>query len=231
MSEKSVVKNESDGTIGCDGQPNPPDQVEAEKLFLNEVKIAGSKSEPIKSMSLVEEKPVQKELSFFDRFRDVVANLFALTYFKIRHVANEIKFSGTVGYGNFSVAVEHSQPKTLPQKFPTRSWMHAFSDQLVESRKTTPLSFSPQCHFRVDKVICTGDLEGLYLCSILVGQKLQIPAVGEECFIPLSIFALGGVNDYRFDTCQPAFEISIYVINKSDRPKRFSMVLSGTAVL
>jgi len=78
----------------------------------------------------------------------------------------------------------------------------------------TTIVVTPQCHYRVEKVVATDTSTppgtGTAVVQFLVGQQLQRPAVGGAS---LAVFfgpaALG--NGVRWGVCEPAFSIALTI--------------------
>ncbi len=105
--------------------------------------------------------------------------------------------------------IMHKQPLRM-----ARDWDFPLGPVSGSAGTSTTISIQPQAYFRVEKLMATDTAStaglGTAITQILVGQRLQRPATGGGT---LSLFyantALG--NGIRWDTCQPAFSISLTI--------------------
>lgn len=198
-----------------------PRACETESKKETEVHVASAVNNLTKLLS--EEKPP----SILDYVVETSMFLIRLARLQFAQLKEKTNFSTSIAIGDFSASMSSKKAERLPQK--ARSWINSFTDEEVEPGNTVSLCFQPQCYFRVRKLVALGDLEGLTLSGALVGQRLQFPATNRG--IPLAAFAPGVLNDYSFDTSPPAFSICVMVHNNTDTKKKFSIILSGEAVI
>ncbi|HUK34399.1 MAG TPA: hypothetical protein VLV86_10830 [Vicinamibacterales bacterium] len=105
--------------------------------------------------------------------------------------------------------VMHKQPLRM-----ARDWDVPLGPVSGAAGTTTTISFQPQAYFRVEKMMATDTATtagtGTAITQILVGQRLQRPATsGGTLSLFYSNNSLG--NGLRWDTCQPAFSISLTI--------------------
>jgi len=73
-----------------------------------------------------------------------------------------------------------------------RRWVVGFGPAVVPPLTTVTVQAQPQCLFRGEKLINSGDTAGLFIQGLFVGQKSQLPTFQNP--IAVSTFA-GGVLD------------------------------------
>ena len=112
-----------------------------------------------------------------------------------------------------------------------RDWDLSLGPVAGAAGSTTTISVSPQCLFRVEKVIATdtGNPPGTAtrVMQFTVGSRLQRPAAsGSSLVLFFGPATLG--NGLRWDTCQQGLSISITVSFVQDAT--FDISLFGKAV-
>jgi hypothetical protein len=102
--------------------------------------------------------------------------------------------------------------KVQPTK--KRRWTIGFGPTVIPPSTTVTVQSQPQCLFRGEKLINTGDSTGVFIQGLFVGQKSQLPTFQNP--IAVSTYA-GGVldNELMMDTCDPALFITFQVQNTS----------------
>jgi hypothetical protein len=110
-----------------------------------------------------------------------------------------------------------------------RRWPLGFGPTAIPPGMSVTADAKPQVLYRGEKLINTGDVTNLFIQNILVGNKPQLPSIGN----PISVVAFGaGVldNEMQFDTCDPALSISVQVQNVGTLTQTWHMCLFGHAV-
>lgn len=122
------------------------------------------------------------------------------------------------------VALTERKPVTKKRRYTL-----GFGPATVPPGTTVTVQTRPQQLFRGEKLINTGDVTGLYLTGIFVGNDAQTPTFNSA--ISVKTYE-GGVldNEQMFDTCQPAIDITMQVQNISTATATFSMSLVGHLV-
>jgi hypothetical protein len=111
-----------------------------------------------------------------------------------------------------------------------RRWVVGFGPAGIPPGTTVTVQSQPQCLFRGEKLVNTGDSTGLYIQGLFIGQKSQLPTFQN----PISVVAfVGGVldNELMLDTCDPALFITFQIQNTSAGTLTWSMAIMGHAVL
>jgi hypothetical protein len=99
-----------------------------------------------------------------------------------------------------------------------RSWSMNFGPVEVPSGETVTVSATTRCYFRGNKIINTGEVDGLYVLNIFVGQRPQFP---QSMFQPV---------EFQMDVATPAQNITFVVANASSKPRMWAMSLIGEVV-
>lgn len=112
-----------------------------------------------------------------------------------------------------------------------RDWDLSLGPAFGVAGSTTVITVSPQCLFRVEKVMAydTGNPPGTAtrIMQFLVGNQLQRPsASGSSLALFFGVATLG--NGMRWDTCQRGLTISVTV--SFVQAATFEMSLFGKAV-
>lgn len=118
--------------------------------------------------------------------------------------------------------------KVQPTK--KRRWIVGFGPATVPPLTTVTVQSQPQCLFRGEKILNTGDSVGLYVQGLFVGQKSQLPTFQN----PIAVAAFGtGVldNELLLDTCDPALFITWQIQNATGGTLTWSTSVVGHAVL
>lgn len=117
--------------------------------------------------------------------------------------------------------------KVAPTK--KRRWTVGFGPVAVGPFTTVTIQSQPQCLFRGEKLINTGD-PGLFIQGLFVGQKSQLPTFQN----PISVATYAGTvldNELMLDTCDPALFITMQIQNPSAATLTFAMSIVGHSVL
>ena len=110
-----------------------------------------------------------------------------------------------------------------------RQWVIGFGPTPVPPYGTITNQQQPRVLFRAEKIINTGNGDGLALSSLFVGNRSQLPP---NVSIPLSNFNANGLDrGMIMDTCDPALMITMQVQNSTSAILTFSAALYGKAVL
>ncbi len=111
-----------------------------------------------------------------------------------------------------------------------RRWTVGFGPAAVPPTSTVTVQAQPQCLFRGEKLINTGDSTGLFIQGLFVGQKSQLPTFQNP--IAVSTYA-GGVldNELMMDTCDPALFITFQIQNTTAATLTWAMSVIGHTVL
>jgi hypothetical protein len=110
-----------------------------------------------------------------------------------------------------------------------RRWPIAFGPTGIPPNTTVTLTASPQVLYRGEKLVNTGDATNLYISGMFVGNKPQLPSLGNS--VSVSAFANTVLdNEMQFDTCDPALSITIQVQNIGATTYTASLTLFGHAV-
>lgn len=111
-----------------------------------------------------------------------------------------------------------------------RRWVVGFGPAVVPPSSTVTVQAQPQCLFRGEKLINSGDTTGLYIQGLFVGQKSQLPTFQNP--IAVAVFA-GTVldNELLMDTCDPALFITFQIQNTTTATATWSMSIVGHTVL
>lgn len=133
----------------------------------------------------------------------------------------------------FQQAVARNLARTRPIMQKTkiskkRVWPLAFGPTDIPAGQSTVATANPQVYFLGRKLINTGDVTGLYITQITVGNQQQLPANTN----PISVRSFGEnvlENAMKFDTCQPALTLSLTVANLDTETRTWSMTLFGIA--
>jgi hypothetical protein len=111
-----------------------------------------------------------------------------------------------------------------------RRWTVGFGPAVIPPSSTVTVQAQPQCLFRGEKLINTGDKAGLYIQGLFVGQKSQLPTFQN----PIAVTTYdGGVldNELMMDTCDPALFITFQIQNATANTATWSMSIIGHSVL
>ena len=118
--------------------------------------------------------------------------------------------------------------KVQPTK--KRRWTVGFGPAAVPPNSTVTVQAQPQCLFRGEKLINTGDSTGLYVQGLFVGQKSQLPTFQN----PIAVSTYAGTvldNELMMDTCDPALFITFQIQNTTAATATWSMSIIGHTVL
>lgn len=135
----------------------------------------------------------------------------------------------------FQAALANRYAKRAPvtQKVnPTkkRRWPVAFGPTGIPPNTTVTITVTPQCLFRGEKLLNSGDATNLFLQTLTVGQKNQLPT--NQNAISVSSFGAGVLdNEMLLDTCDPGLSIQLAVQNIGAVTYTFAMTIFGHAVL
>lgn len=123
------------------------------------------------------------------------------------------------------VGVPMPSPRSAIKK---RDWALDLGTVTIEPGQTAKISACPQVLFRAQRLIATGDIEGVFMEYLFVGNQNQLPVLANP--ISLKCFAAGLMgNEMQLDTCQPALAITAVLVNKSDVARVFSLTAFGVA--
>lgn len=139
------------------------------------------------------------------------------------------------GSSAFQAALANKLAKRAPivqkvQPTKKRRWIVGFGPATVPPLTTVTVQSQPQCLFRGEKVLNTGDVAGLFIQGLFVGQKSQLPTFQN----PIAVAAFGtGVldNELMLDTCDPALFITWQIQNTTSATLTWSSSIVGHAVL
>ncbi len=111
-----------------------------------------------------------------------------------------------------------------------RRWIVGFGPATVPPLSTVTVQAQPQCLFRGEKVVNSGDVTGLFIQGLFVGQKSQLPTFQNP--IAVAVFA-GTVldNELLLDTCDPALFITWQIQNTTAATLTWSAAIIGHSVL
>lgn len=118
--------------------------------------------------------------------------------------------------------------KVQPTK--KRRWVVGFGPAVIPPNTTVTVQSQPQCLFRGEKIVNSGDSAGLFIQGLFVGQKSQLPTFQNP--IAVSVFA-GTVldNELMLDTCDPALFITWQIQNTTAATLTWSASIIGHTVL
>jgi hypothetical protein len=104
-----------------------------------------------------------------------------------------------------------------------------FGPAAVPPNSTVTVQAQPQCLFRGEKLINSGDSTGLFIQGLFVGAVSQLPTLQNP--IALAVFA-GTVldNELMLDTCDPALFITWQIQNTTAATLTFSASIIGHIV-
>ena len=139
------------------------------------------------------------------------------------------------GGSAFQAALANKLAKRAPitqkvQPTKKRRWTVGFGPAVVPPLTTVTVQAQPQCLFRGEKLINTGDSTNLFIQGLFVGQKSQLPTFQNP--IAVSTYA-GGVldNELMMDTCDPALFITFQIQNTGATTATWAMSVIGHTVL
>lgn len=117
--------------------------------------------------------------------------------------------------------------KVAPTK--KRRYVMGFGPTAVPPSTTVTAQAQPQVLFRGEKLVNTGDVTGLFIQGMFVGNKPQLPTFQNA--IAVSTFA-GTVldNEMLFDTCDPALFVTFQIQNTGATTATWAMSLFGHIV-
>lgn len=123
---------------------------------------------------------------------------------------------------------EATKPIELKRASRTRKWPISVGPEAIPPKSTKTIPVAPQCLFKGNKLLNTGDSD-LLLQGLFVGQQIQIPFHS-----PIRMRAFNDTefgNNLSFDTCDPALQITFQVENTTDEELTFSATIGGETVL
>lgn len=139
------------------------------------------------------------------------------------------------GSSAFQQALANKLAKRAPitqrvQPTKKRRWTVGFGPAVIPPLSTVTVQAQPQCLFRGEKLINTGDAAGLFIQGLFVGQKSQLPTFQNP--IAVGTYA-GGVldNELMMDTCDPALFITFQIQNTNALTATWAMSVIGHTVL
>lgn len=111
-----------------------------------------------------------------------------------------------------------------------RRWVVGFGPTAIPPLSTVTVQAQPQCLFRGEKLVNSGDVTGLFIQGLFVGQKSQLPTFQNP--IAMAVFA-GTVldNELMLDTCDPALFITWQIQNTTAATLTWSASIIGHTVL
>ena len=111
----------------------------------------------------------------------------------------------------------------------TQNYQISFGPITIPPYSSMILTQMPQCLFRGDKIVCTGDTAAVVINSLFVGQRSQFPQNTRA--IPFSVFGSNALGSgIKLDTCEVGLSISISVENISAKPVKWGASIFGRAV-
>jgi hypothetical protein len=117
-------------------------------------------------------------------------------------------------------------PRVQPKK--ARQYAIGFGPEVVPAGKTITLTTQLQMMFRGEKIINSGDTDGLYVENIFVGTRMQRPNLGG---IPVVVFGSSSFDsEVVMDTAAPGVNIAIIVRNAATDPRTFAATIFGKAI-
>jgi len=132
-----------------------------------------------------------------------------------------------------ALANKIAQRALIVQRVPlskARQWQLPFGPEKIAPGARLSITQQPQCMFRGEKIIVTGETDGLFIENIFVGPQAQMPTAGSG--ISALFFTSESLdNDIVMDTAQPALSITMAVGNRSQKERTFAAVLFGKAIL
>lgn len=116
-------------------------------------------------------------------------------------------------------------PQTL---VPTRTmpWKLFFGPQIIPPHQTISVAVIPDRHFRWQRFVNKGDVDGLWVSQLFVGSKNEN--------IKASVLNLthGGHDaDFKGTTASPGLSIQLDIENQSDHGRLFAGNLEGITIL
>jgi hypothetical protein len=111
-----------------------------------------------------------------------------------------------------------------------RDWSVPFGPMPVGPGQTVTALAQPQCLFRGEKIVNTGDSAGLEIEGLFVGRKSQLPT--HQGPIPASVWNNSALDrGIRMDTCDPALNIAFRIMNITAATLTWAATIFGKAVL
>ncbi len=110
-----------------------------------------------------------------------------------------------------------------------RSYQLSFGPVVIPAGKTTTIGQTVQMYFRGEKLMNTGDIDGLIIENIVVGQRMQMPNAAITGGMSAAAFT-NPIGELYMDTATSGQSIVIIVRNAATDERRFSAVLFGKAV-
>lgn len=111
-----------------------------------------------------------------------------------------------------------------------RRWVVGFGPAPIPPNTTVTVQSQPQCLFRGEKIVNSGDSTGLFIQGLFVGQKSQLPTFQN----PISVTVFAGTvldNELMLDTCDPALFITWQIQNTTAGTLTWSASIIGHTVL
>lgn len=100
----------------------------------------------------------------------------------------------------------------------------SFEPEVVEPGKTVTVAVKAQTFFRGTRIINTGDVEGLFIQGVFVGNRPQLPTYKNA--LSVKACELPGL-DIDLDPCRRTMDVTIQITNLSDKPKQWSTTILG----
>ena len=142
------------------------------------------------------------------------------------------KLKGSAAFRNALAAKLERRAPIVQKVQPTkkRRWTVGFGPEPIPPLSTKSVQAQPQVLFRGEKLINTGDVTGIFIQGLFVGQKSQLPTFQNP--IAVATYSPGVLdNELMMDTCDPALFITFQVQNQTAATVTWSMSLIGHAVL
>lgn len=111
----------------------------------------------------------------------------------------------------------------------TRNWSIGFGPTAIPPNTTRHVTSQPGCLFRGEKIINTGDTNGLFVKGLWVGQKSQLPTFQKP--IAAAAFTNTFGSDVLLDTCEQARAMTFEIENVTSATLTWSCSVFGRAVL
>lgn len=140
--------------------------------------------------------------------------------------------------------------KNIPQPKKRRRWPLSIGPDEILPGQTRTLQTQPKVVFRGEKIVCTGQVDDLFLTGFFIGEKPQLPKLWmhreeqhglnkncrplHEFFTDCAVLEAqrNDLHDYMFmDTCDAALMITLQIENRGKVPRMFATTIIGTAVL
>jgi len=106
-----------------------------------------------------------------------------------------------------------------------RRWAIGVGPRVIDPGALTVITVERQRLFRGEKIVNTGDVTGLYIVGLYVGDKAQMPLLS-----PVAVATFEGSvldNELYLDTCDVGLRMAFQVQNFSAVPRTFAATVIG----